>query len=150
MPKSRNWSNTSAPCRLEWRPSKLLAAALLALGMLAAGSVLAAEIPGPAAWPMAFAALAYGQWLARRELKRPGRTLLVPSGKGVALFDGVAMGGMEVQWRGPLAFVQWRNPQGLRGRMQFWPDTLPAPSRRELRLALINHTPAPAAGSMAP
>ena len=150
MSKSRNWSNTSAPCRLDWRPSKLLAAALLALGLLAAGSVLAAELPDTAAWPIALAALAYGRWLAHRELKRPIRALLVPSGNAVALLDGVAMTGLEVHWRGPLAFLRWRDSHGRHRRRQFWPDTLPAHARRELRLALINHAPAPAAGSMAP
>jgi toxin CptA len=128
----------------------LLAAALLALGMLAAGSVLASEVPGIAAWPLAFAAVGYGQWLGRCEVRRHALPLLIPCGDGEALLGGVAMAGLEVQWRGPLAFLQWRDPRGLRRRLQFWPDTLPARARRELRLAMVNHLPARAAGSMAP
>ena len=150
MPKSRNWSNTSLPCRLEWRPSRLLAAALSTIGILAAGSVLASEMPGIAAWPLAFAAVGYGQWLAGRELSRPVRPILIPCGDGVAVLDGVAMTGLEVQWRGPIAFLQWRDAQRQRRRLQFWPDTLPARARRELRLAILNRAPARAAGSMAP
>jgi len=150
MPKSRHWSIASAPCRLEWRPSRLLAVSLLMLGLLAAAALIGSEIPGPLAWPAGFVAFGHGLWLGRRELLWPTRSLLIPARDGAALLDGVVMADFDVQWRGPLAFVRWRDAQGRRQRMQFWPDTLPAHARRELRLALINHTPAPAAGSMAP
>ena len=150
MSKSRRWSTVSAPCRLEWRPSGLLAAALLTLGLLAAASLLASEAPRFAAWPSALAASAYGGWLARRELRRPARGLTIPMADSPATLDDAPMADFHMQWRGPLAFVQWRDAQGRRRRMQFWPDTLSAPARRELRLAMIARASAPPTGSMAP
>lgn len=146
MPKSRNCSHTSAPCRLEWRPSRLLAGWLLLLGMLAAASITASEVPRLAAWPSALMAFGYGVWLARRALRPPVRGLIIPPGDSPAMLDGVAMTDFDVQWRGPLAFLQWRDAQGLRQRLQFWPDTLPAHARRELRLAMIANLAAPPAG----
>ena len=149
MPTSRNWSPTSAPCRLEWRPSRLLAAALLMLGPLAAVAVMAAEVPAVVAWPAAVAAMGYGHWLALRERGRPSRTLSIPA-DGPVLIDGEAAGDFAMRWRGPLAFVQWRDARGRCERIQFWPDTLAAPVRRELRLAMIGRVAARATGSMAP
>ena len=60
------------------------------------------------------------------------------------------MSDLIVQWRGPLSFLHWLDPQGLPRRMHGWPDSLPAPERRELRLAMIARTAALPAGSMAP
>ena len=150
MPKSRNWSPTSAPCHLEWRPSRLLAAALLMLGLLAAVAVLAAEVPSVVAWPGAVAVVGYGHRLARRELRRPSRSLAIPAGADAVLVDGAPAGDFAVCWRGPLAFVHWRDARGRRERIQFWPDTWSAALRRELRLAMIGRAAARAAGSMAP
>lgn len=150
MPTSRAWLNTSAPCRLEWRPSRLLGGSLLSLGALAAVSILGSEIPALAAWPMAFAVLVYAIRLAGRERRRPVRGLTLPAGDGVVLLDDVPMTDLDVQWRGPLAFVQCRDMHGVRQRLQFWPDTLPASGRRELRLAMIARAAAPPARSMAP
>ena len=150
MPTSCNWSNASAPCRLEWRPSRLLAGSLLLLGVLAAASILGSEMPARLAWPSTLVAVAYAMRLARDELRRPIRGLTIPAGDGAALLDDVPMTDLAVQWRGPLAFVQWRDALGLGQRLQFWPDTLPTSGRRELRLAMIARGAAPAARSMAP
>ena len=150
MPTSRHWSNASAPCRLEWRPSRLLAGVLLALGVLGAAAIIASEIPRLAAWPSALVAVGYGVWLTRRELRRPSRSLIIPMADSQATLDGAAITDFQVQWRGPLAFLQWRDAQGRRQRMQCWPDTLSAPARRELRLAMAARSAAPAPGSVAP
>jgi toxin CptA len=120
------------------------------LGLLAAGSVIASEIPRLAAWPLALAAAAHGAFLARRELHRPSCSLVIPMGDAPATVDGESMNDLMVQWRGPLAFLHWRDPDGRPRRMHGWPDSLPAPARRELRLALIARTAAPPAVSMAP
>lgn len=128
----------------------MLAVTLITLGLLAAGSVIASEISRIAAWPLALAAAAHGFFLARRELHRAPRSLVIPMGDVPATIDGESMSDLVVQWRGPLAFLHWRDPRGLARRMHGWPDTLPAAARRELRLALITRIAAPPAGSMAP
>ena len=150
MSTSRNWSHASAPCRLEWRPSKLLAGVLLALGVLAALSVIASEMPRLAAWPLALAAAVYAFWMARRELIRPRRSLIVWLDDSRASLDGASLTGFGVHWRGPLALLHWRDPQGQRMHLHCWPDTLAAGHRRELRLAMIARPSAPGAPSMAP
>jgi toxin CptA len=52
-----------------------------------------------------------------------------------ATLDGQPIDNVRLQWRGPLAFLFWRDRQGRPQRLSWWPDTLPAASRRELRLA---------------
>ena len=115
MPPSPHWSSGSARFRLEWRPSRWLAGALLALSLAAPFAVIASGMPQVVAWPLAAAAWAWGLAGATREWRRPGRRLHWPPP------------GAVVQWRGPLLFV--RGP-GL--RLSWWPDTLDAPTRREL------------------
>jgi len=105
------------------------------LGLSAAFSVLASAMPRLAAWPLAVAALAYGLWRARRELLLPGHTLFFPGNDLPVMLDGLPIDDVEVQWRGPLAFLLWRDRQGRRRRLSWWPDSLPADRRRELRLA---------------
>ena len=143
MPHSTPSSSASAPCRLELRASPLLVAALALLAASAAFAVLASEMPRAAAWPLAAAALAHGAWLALREARRDARQLVI-DGEGRGSVDGRPVGGLQVRWRGPIAFLQWSNGDG-RHRHVFFPDTLPAARRRELRLA----APAPAAARRA-
>lgn len=150
MPKSSAWSTGSAPCRLEWRPSRILVAALRALGALAAAAVIASEVPVGVAVPMACAAVVYADRLARREAGRPRHALVVPASDAPATADGAAVEGMHVQWRGPLAFVRWRDGAGRMVRVQGWPDNLGAVSRRELRLAMAARGPAHSPRSVAP
>ncbi len=149
MPHSTRSSSASASCRLERRASPLLTVALLLLGTTASFAVLASEMPRPAAWPLALAALAYGAWLAWREARKgPGE--LVIAGGGRATVDGCKVEALSVRWRGPVAFVQWRAGDGRRCRHVFLPDTLPAARRRELRLAAPDAGPAQRPASMAP
>jgi len=150
MSKSSNWSSVSAPCRLEWRASRWLAAMLLCIGLLSAFSALASELPGPVSMPMAMMAVCHGAWLARRELRRPLRCLLIPMNDATPTLDGAPMSELQLQWRGPLAFLRWRNAEGRRMRGQVWPDSLAAGTRRELRLAMAARTPARKLRSMAP
>ncbi len=136
MRNSPRWSNGSVNCRLEWRPSRLLQALLILLGVLGAVSVLACEMPRPFAWPIAIGALAYGGWRARREGRKPSRAFWFPGNARTLTVDGEPMHEAHLQWRGPLAFLRWRE-RGTRRwrRAAWWPDTLPARQRRELRLA---------------
>lgn len=136
MPHSTRWSSASAPCRLEWRPSRWVISALLALALLAPLAVLASEIPRALAWSMAVGACLHGLWSARREWRRAPLRIVIAA-DGSASIDGVAIADFEVHWRGPFAFLRWRGAAGHWQRLGFWPDTLPAPQRRELRLAAM-------------
>lgn len=135
MPSSFRSSSASASCRLEWRPSRWLLATLALIALLAAFSVLESEMPRPAAWPLALLALGYGAWTIRREAGRPTREFVFPGNASPVLLDGQPVEGAAVHWRGPLAFVRWRGRDGRVERLAWWPDTLPAAKRRELRLA---------------
>ena len=150
MTKSRRWSNASAPCRLEWRPSRVLATALAVLGLLAAIAVIASELPWVVSVPLALAAFLYGIRLARRELLRPACSLVIPMGEGAATMDGQPVRNLQLRWRGPLAFLQWRDADGRRRYLQGWPDNLDPDARRELRLAVATRVPARPSRSVAP
>jgi toxin CptA len=109
--------------------------ALLALGPIAAFALLASDLPRVAAWPLAGAVLAFAGWRAWREANLPRRLLVLPGNGSRATLDGQPILQAQVQWRGPLAFLRWRDRQGRSQRLSWWPDTLPQASRRELRLA---------------
>ena len=157
MPNSTRSSSVSArfrpasavEARIEWRPSRWVVAALLSLGGLAACSLLASEMPAFAAWPAALATLAWAARCARREAGRQAQSFVFRGGAPV-LVDGVAVEGMVLQWRGPLAFAHWRDRDGRVRRRSWWPDTLPPARRRELRLAAPAGEAARGEASMAP
>jgi len=149
MPHSIRSSSASAPCRLDWRPSRWLAIALCLLGVLAALSALASELPPVAAWPLALLAVGEGIRLTRGTLRSPRRTLVWPF-DGIPTLDGVALGEPKLHWRGPLAFLRWRDAGGRVRRLTWWPDVLPAAARRELRLAALEGSGAATVASMAP
>jgi toxin CptA len=119
------------------------------LGALAAFAALVCELPWPVSLPIAAAAAFGGVELAERELLRPTLDLVIPH-HGDAMIDGVLVHELQVHWRGPLAFLQWRDAAGLRHRRQGWPDNLGAASRRELRLAMAARAPAHSPRSVAP
>ncbi|MBN6148891.1 hypothetical protein JR065_00940 [Xanthomonas sp. AmX2] len=144
-----NSSPPSAPCRLEWRPSRWLLAALGLLTLLAPVSLLLSDLAPLLAWPAALGAMLYGAALLRREARRPSRALTIPAA-GAATVDGQAVEELQVDWRGPLAFVRWRDRHGRVRRLAWWPDTLPAAARRELRLAAHARAASSAPPQMAP
>jgi toxin CptA len=133
--------------RLDWRPSRLLAAVLVGLGLLAGWAVLASEMPRGAAACLAAAALLHGLRSAARECGRAPVQIAWHGARGIASVDGVAVQGAELHWRGPLAFLRWRDRQGHTHRLAFWPDTLDRQQRRALRLAA---RPAGSAASVEP
>lgn len=140
MPHSTQWSGTSARChpdpfRLEWRPSRWAIGAQAALALLAPFAVLNSEMPRLAAALLALSACAWGLWSAWRESRRPARHLEFGPGHGDACLDGRVLARASIRWRGPLAFLHWRDAAGRAGRLAWWPDTLPPAKRRELRLA---------------
>lgn len=134
MANSPTSSSVSAPCRLEWRPSRLLCGALIGLGMATAWAVLASEMPRGLAWGLALAAAWRGFRSARREMSRPA-CLWVFLADGRATLDGQAVREPRLVWRGALVILHWRDRRGDRHHLGWWPDTLPAAARRELRLA---------------
>ena len=134
MTHSLHSSSASVSCRLDWRPSRWLIGALLLLGALAACSALMSEMPRAAAWPSAMAALGYAAWRARLESRKPPLAFFFPGSDSPVALQGRPVQSVGVQWRGPLAFVSWRE-NGCIHRAAWWPDTLPAARRRELRLA---------------
>ena len=146
---STPWSSGSAPCRIDWRPSRWLLAALLLLTACAPVAVLASEMPRKAAILLALAAMVQGIHLAWREWRRPPRSLLFTA-DGRLLVDDLEATDMQLQWRGPLAFMAWRDASGRRQRLAWWPDTLPPRWRRELRLAVDRLPTARAGPSVAP
>ena len=145
MPNSTRWSGASGNCRpdrcvIAWRPSRWVIAILMLLSVLAPVALLASEMPHVAAWPLALAAAWHGLAAARREARRPCRLLELPAGfsptpdAAHATLDGIPLAEASVAWRGPLAFLRWRDTAGRRGRLAWWPDTLPPAERRVLKL----------------
>lgn len=108
--------------------------ALSLLAVLAPLSVLASDMPRPLAWPLAGLAAGWGLLAARRERRRPPQVLLLSPVPGQATLDGVPLAEATLAWRGPLAFLRWRDAAGRRGRLAWWPDTLPPAQRRVLKL----------------
>ncbi|QSX76073.1 hypothetical protein HIV01_006140 [Lysobacter arenosi] len=149
MPTSQRSSRASAPCLLEWRPSRLLAAALGLLGVLAALALIGSEMPLSLSLPLALLAAGEGARLARREYVRPKRLLAI-CGDGTSSLDGQKITGLSVEWRGPMAFMRFVDGAGRPSRLAWWPDILPARSRRELKLAAPVKAAALPPPSMAP
>jgi toxin CptA len=149
MANSRTWSNASAPCRIELRGSRTVAAACVLLGVLAAVSLSLSEIPAWLAWPLGLASIVRGMQLAYRELAHPAMGLTLSS-NAPAFVDGVPVQALRVRWRGPLAFVQWCDAGGRTHRRVATPDVLSPASRRELRLAWSAHDAARRRAAVAP
>ncbi len=120
-----------------------------ALSLLAPFSLLASDMPRAFAWPLAALVAVVGIVDAGRHARAPRAALVIPGGHGQPTCDGQPMQALDIAWRGPLAFLRWRDPAGQARRLVFWPDTLPAASRRELRLAAMRMQPARDGASVA-
>lgn len=119
---------------LEWRPSRWLVAAQVVLGVLGAASLLVSAVPVASARVMALAAAGWGLGSAWRLARRQPRVLRWPFDGGAPRLDGDSLPGARLHWRGPLAFLRWRDRAGRMRQLSWWPDTLPPAMRRELRL----------------
>ena len=132
-------SSESSSCRIDWRPSRLLCAALVCLGVLAAIAFWMSAFPLPARIPLALLALGYGPWLAHREAQRePFCVHLNGAAKLLVLRQrhrSETLSKVRVLVRGPLARVSGITQDGRSRDLLWWPDTLCASSRRSLRLA---------------
>lgn len=132
-------SNESSLCRFDWRGSRLLAAAFIVLGMLAAASLLLSAMPRAIAFVLAAGAVLHGLRLARREASLPpGELWLRPADASLRLNfpeGSQSWSGVRIRLRGPLASLSGVDAQGRRRRLHWWPDTLSRRDRRLLRLA---------------
>ena len=132
----------------------MLVVALIALGLLAAASILLSDAKPLLAWPSALLAVAWGAVLARREARRtPLEIVIVTSpvrgAMPTAQVDGRRCHVLRLRWRGPVAFLDL-DDDGVRRRLVFGPDVLSATTRRELRLRVPRADSASARPSMAP
>ncbi|MCC8535619.1 protein YgfX [Xanthomonas axonopodis pv. poinsettiicola] len=150
MPTTPHSSPISAPCRLEWRPSRGLACALGAMALLAQCAVWRSGAPMWVALLLSACAVVLGTRSLRQLLRSPPRQLVVPWSDAAASVDGERVEDLQVSWRGPIAVVSWQGRGQRRGRLLFWPDTLPAAQRRELRLAAQAHAISSRALQVAP
>ncbi|HEU0153759.1 MAG TPA: hypothetical protein VFQ84_10510 [Arenimonas sp.] len=132
MPTS---SPASSTFRLDWRPSRLLGLALVALGLLAGGSLLASRLPPPLKLPAATLALARGLQLARREAGRAPCRLAWAGGDAPVWVNGSVLVSPRLHLRGPIAVLAARDVHGRLQRFCWWPDTLSPGLRRQLHLA---------------
>ena len=138
----------AAPTVIEWRPSRWVVGTLWCFGPLGAASLLASDLPGAIAWPAAVVAVVSAWRAAGREGARPAVIVAFPPNAPPTV-GGQRLANARLQWRGPLAFLQWRDGRRLRG-LSWWPDTLPPAARRELRLASGRPVTARDGGSVAP
>lgn len=140
-------SNESSLCRLDWQPSRLQVGALVALGGLASIAIGMSAMPRLLSLALAVGALAHGLVLARGEFVRPRSEIwLRPADASARLnFPAGSQSWSEVRirLRGPMACLSGIDAGGRRRRLHWWPDTLPAHARRELRLAAGRLRPPP-------
>ena len=131
-------SNSSLQCRIDWQPSRMLAASLAVLGLLAGLSLLLGNAPKLAAIVASMIAVAYGLYLARRELQRQPRVLLWSAGASELQLEYANHSEIwrepRAIFRGSLVTVVGTDDAGHQRQLHWWPDTLPASARRCLRL----------------
>ena len=149
MTHSIRSSNVSAPCRLDWRPSRCVIVAIGVIGLLGAFAIFGSEMPRLFAWPLALGAASHAAWLVLREWRRPRCELVWPM-DAEPIIDGHVLQQAQLHWRGPLAFLRWRDDEGRLHHLAWWPDTLPPRARRELRLAAASCAGTRPRASMAP
>jgi len=110
------------------------------LGVAAAIALMSCALAWSWAIPAGIAVLAHSLWRACKGLRQPPRQLLVggmPASSTLSV-DGQVLTGVELLQRGPLLMLRWRQA-GRSDSLLFWPDTLSAAQRRELRLAMRAH-----------
>jgi hypothetical protein len=143
MPSLPASSPSSAPSlRLELRPSRVLAAALIVLAALATLAVLRSNLPVLSVLGMPIL-LALALWQLQRAPR--GLLVLLPGGEARWVPRGSdewrSLDSLSLQRRGPLCVLSL----GVQGRCVRWPgasDTLPSADARLLRLWLDRHRPA--------
>ena len=138
MPSPPRSSPGSAPCRLEWRPSRWQCGAQLLITALAPWALCSTDLPAPLRWPAAVVALLAGGAQAWRYWQTPAQCIVIVPGQGPAAVDGAEVSGLQLSDRGVLLQLAWCQHGRVQRRL-FWPDTLTPAQRRELRLAVRAH-----------
>lgn len=131
-------SSTSSICRIDWRPSRLLQAALLALGLLAALSLWLSNLSWWAAIAAGAVAMVIAARAARNESLQPDCSITWQAGAKTA---NVNFATRTESWHSPKASFHGAigvfsgvDEAGRRRRLLWWPDTLDARERRRFRL----------------
>lgn len=130
-------SNAFAPCHLEWWPSRWCEFMLWALALLAPFALWVSDLSQAAAAVLASAAFACGVRGAWQYRNSAIHAFDIPIGSAAIRLDGQPIMGLQVRWRGPLAFLSWRAQNGRLQRLVYWPDSLNHEMQRELRLAIM-------------
>lgn len=140
-------------CRLAWRPSSGLFVCLCALALAAIVSPWWSNLPSSACSGLDAIVVVYAAWRLWREHARAPFTLTWDSAQACWQVEGTSgshrLRHVDASLRGPLAVLTLADDAGTVRRVAWWPDTLPAPDRRALRLLLqsLAHEAAPAAAS---
>lgn len=114
------------------RRSPLLAASILAVGLLGIPSWWLSDAPRGLAIVAALAGLVWALILARREFARAGVAIVLQS-SGSSSVDGEVVDSLQVSWRGPLTAIAWRS-RGRIFRRLVLTDAIDTAARRDLRL----------------
>ena len=148
MSKPSSWSKPSRDFRIELRPSRQLAGALVVVGALAALAWGLTDAPAPVAVLAGAATAVWALRLAREELQRAVVAIAV-HGNGTIAIDGRAAQSLTVAWRGPLVSLAWGSEGRLQRRLAL-PDALEPAARRELRLWALSRRERANAAAVAP
>ena len=126
-------------CRLAWRRSRWLMAALCALGIATCGSLGLSGLPAPACIGLGVAAAGWIAWLLWKEASQQAVELAWIGSEGAwraeCAGDVQALRHVGTTVRGSLAVLTLADDGGGIRRYVWWPDTLDAGGRRTLRLA---------------
>jgi toxin CptA len=135
----------SAPSiAFDYRPSRAIAVAIVALTLLSIGGVSASGLDPIMKWAIAIVALAYAGWALRRHLE-PGFVRIARGAGGWLLVDGdgaqsPVMLVAHVR-RGFLLVLAFRQPGAGRSHAVLTPDNTDAELRRRLALVLAAGEP---------
>ncbi|MBS0194875.1 MAG: hypothetical protein JSR34_11610 [Proteobacteria bacterium] len=139
---SANFPRADAVCRLAWRRSTWMLAALGFLTVLACAALWWSGLPASGRSIGCVAVVAYAAWLLVREARRPPVDLTWAGGDApwqMTCEDRTReLRHVGANLRGGLVVLTLVDTvTGRCERFVWWPDTLDAADRRTLRLALI-------------
>jgi toxin CptA len=137
----------SAPSiAFDYRPSRTIAAAIVALTTLSIAGVSASGLVPILKWAIAIVAIAYAAWALRRHLV-PGFVRIARSAGGWLLVDARGAQSPVILVahvrRGFLLVLEFRQPGAGRSHAVLTPDNTDAELRRRLALVLAAGEPSP-------